>query len=143
MASERDLYYVAVKVFLEDKGRLFIFKDRYGGWDLPGGRIQRHEFRVLLESVIKRKMKEELGSAVRYRLGKPEIFMRHERREASLKRNVRIFAIGYPVLYTGGAIRLSREHTEYQWVPIAKLKPAKYFRGGWLEGVREYLRNRK
>ena len=46
--SERDLYYVAVKVFLERKGKLFIFKDRYGAWDLPGGRIQKHEFHALL-----------------------------------------------------------------------------------------------
>ena len=81
--SERDLYYVAVKLFLEYKGKLFIFKDRYGDWDLPGGRIQKHEFSVPLDQVIRRKMREELGNHVKYRLDKPVVFMRHQRLERS------------------------------------------------------------
>jgi predicted NUDIX family NTP pyrophosphohydrolase len=42
--AERDLYCVALKVFLEHNGNLFIFKDRYGDWDIPGGRIEMDEF---------------------------------------------------------------------------------------------------
>ena len=42
----KDLYFVAVKLFLEDKdGKLFIFKDRFGEWDLPGGRLRINEFK--------------------------------------------------------------------------------------------------
>ena len=64
MTSERDLYYVAVKVFLERDGEFFVFRDRFGDWDLPGGRIQKHEFDVPLEKIVERKLREELGTSV-------------------------------------------------------------------------------
>src|SRR3989338_4042264 len=79
---QKDLYNVAVKVFLEDgKGNLLITKDRFGDFDLPGGRLLPDEFSVPLEKVVERKMKEELGANVRYTLGEPVVFMRHERDE--------------------------------------------------------------
>jgi 8-oxo-dGTP pyrophosphatase MutT (NUDIX family) len=138
--SERDLYYVAVKLFLERKGKLFIFKDRFGDWDLPGGRIQKHEFHAPLDQVIKRKMAEELGSSARYKLGKPVVFMRHQRLERSTKKTVRIFAIGYRATLLSGNLGLSEMHTESLWVSIKSFNPKRYFEGGWLEGVQEYLR---
>lgn len=141
--SERDLYYVAVKAFLEKDGKFFIFKDKYGDWDIPGGRIQKHEFDVPLEQVLKRKMKEELGSQVKYSLGKPIVFMRHQRREETLGENVRIFAIGYQATLTGGKIRLSEQHTQSMWAPIKGFKPGDYFEGGWLKGVEDYLKFRR
>jgi 8-oxo-dGTP pyrophosphatase MutT (NUDIX family) len=141
--ERRDLYYVAVKAFLEKDGKLFIFKDRYGDWDIPGGRIQEHEFNVPLEQVMKRKMREELGGSVRYSLGKPVVFMRHERVEAMLKRKVRIFAVGYKATLLGGSIRLSDQHTESLWVPVKSFNPRGYFEGGWLNGVEEYLKLRR
>ena len=141
LCQSRDLYYVAVKAFLEDKGNLFIFKDSYGHWDIPGGRIQKREFSVPLEGILQRKIREELGASVRYRLGKPIIFMRHERKERGS--NVRIFAIGYNMTYLSGKIRLSKRHTKSIWVPIKDFNPNAYFKGGWLKGVKEYLAIRK
>ncbi len=141
--SYRDLWYVALKVFLERNGQFFIFRDKYGDWDIPGGRIQRHEFGVSFERIIARKLQEEVGPGVRYRLGKPAVFMRHERTEASLKKRVRIFAVGYTAKYVSGEIRLSPQHTEYRWVSRKTFKAGRYFRGGWLMGVREYVRQRK
>jgi len=141
--SERDLYYVAVKVFLEHKGKLFIFKDRYGDWDLPGGRIQKHEFRASFDQVIKRKMAEELGNSVQYKLGKPIVFMRHQRLERSSNSMVKIFAVGYRAAFLGGTIKLSGMHTESLWVPVRSFNPRPYFEGGWLTGVQEYLKLRR
>lgn len=142
MGNSRDLYYVAVKLFLEDKGRFFIFKDRFGAWDLPGGRIRKDEFAASLEKVIERKVREELGTSVSYKLGKPIVFMRHERREAMMPKRpkVRIFAIGYQAKFLGGDIKLSPEHTEYLWVSTKRFDPKRYFKGGWLKGVQEYLK---
>ncbi len=58
---EKDLYNIAVKMFLEDgKGNLLITKDRFGDFDLPGGRLLRSDFSVPLEKVVERKMGEEL-----------------------------------------------------------------------------------
>lgn len=138
----KDLYYVAVKLFLRWGDKLLIMKDIFGEWDLPGGRIRKDEFKAPLEKVIKRKVKEELGTSVKYLLGKPVIFMRHERREAVLsgKPKSRIFAIGYEARYNGGKINLGWVHNKFEWVSIRKFKPEKYFKGGWLEGVKEYLK---
>jgi ADP-ribose pyrophosphatase YjhB (NUDIX family) len=142
----KDLYYVAVKVFLKRGGDFLIFKDGFGKWDLPGGRIRHDEFKKPLESVIKRKLKEELGSSVKYKLGEPFVFMRHERKETMPHgpKTARIFAIGYHANFLGGTINLSSHHTKYEWAPIKTFRPKKYFEDGWLEGVRIFLaRERK
>ena len=142
----KDLYYVAVKVFLKRNGRFLFFEDGFGKWDLPGGRIRYNEFKKPLESVIKRKLKEELGCSIKYQLGEPFVFMRHERKETMPHgpKKARIFAIGYRAKFLGGTINLSSHHTKYEWASINAFKPEKYFEGGWLEGVRIFLaRERK
>lgn len=137
----KDTYYVAVKLFLERDGQLFIFKDKWGDWDLPGGRIRKQEFDFPLEDIISRKMKEELGEDATYALGEPIVFMRHERVEQSNedKPTIRIFAIGYSATLEGGEPRLGDHHVEMKWVDIDAFKPEDYFAGGWLKGVRDYL----
>jgi len=141
---DKDLYYVAVKVFLEDgKGNLFIFKDKFGDWDIPGGRLREADFETPLKAVAERKLREELGKATRYRLGEPKVFMRHERDEIlpdDKRGKRRIFAVGYQAEYLGGDIVLDNNHTESKWVRLSEFRPEEYFTGGWLEGVREYLR---
>lgn len=141
--SIRDLYFVAVKVFIERDGDLLIFKDRYGEWDIPGGRIQKHEFGTPLKNIIARKIREELGPAVKYRLGEPSIFMRHERYEVGTKKKVRIFAVGYSADYLRGEVKLSSQHSEYLWVSIKSFNPARFFKGGWLAGVKDFLKLRR
>ena len=39
--DQKDMYFVAVKVFLEKDNKLLILKDNFGDWDLPGGRIKK------------------------------------------------------------------------------------------------------
>lgn len=142
--EQKETYFVAVKIFLEKNGKLFIFKDNFGDWDLPGGRIKKDEFYAPLEDVVRRKMTEEVGAEVVYELGKPAVYMRHERVEhAPGNPTVRIFAIGYPATWQGGDVQLSGRHTESQWVDLDTFKPEDYFVGGWLTGVQEYLALRK
>jgi ADP-ribose pyrophosphatase YjhB (NUDIX family) len=137
----KDLYYIAVKVFLKRGPHFLIFRDGFGTWDLPGGRIRYEEFKKPLESVIKRKLKEELGSLIKYQLGTSFVFMRHERKEAMPHgpKQARIFAIGYHAKFLGGTIHLSSHHTQYEWAPIKTFQPQKYFEGGWLDGVKTFL----
>jgi len=141
--ENKDVYFVAVKVFLVDTaGKFLIVKDRFGDWDIPGGRLKENEFAISLGAVIERKIKEELGDALGYELGEPAVFMRHERDEIlsdGKKEKRRIFAIGYKALYQGGDIVLGKNHESYAWIPLENLQPEKYFTGGWLEGVKEYL----
>lgn len=139
--AQKDTYFVAVKLFLEKDGKLFIFKDKFDAWDLPGGRIKKHEFETPLKEIIKRKMIEEVGDELQYSVeSRPEVLMRHERIEASPGNpTVRIFAVGYRAQWESGEPKLSEAHTEMKWVDPTTFKPEEYFTGGWLKGVQEYL----
>jgi hypothetical protein len=143
MENGKDLYFVAAKVFLEDgKGNFLATKDKFGDWDIPGGRLRDVDFETPIEAVIQRKIKEELGDSVEYILGKPVTFMRHERNEvlSSGERSKRkIFAIGYQATYKSGDIKLGKNHERYEWLPVKTVEPKDYFTGGWLKGVEEYL----
>lgn len=137
---DKDKYFVAVKVFFEKEGKLLILKDNFGDWDLPGGRIKTDEFETPLPQIIERKMSEELGDSIKYKIGKPVVFMRHERIEKSPGNpTVRIFAVGYEGTLESGEIKLSERHPELLWVDPDDFKPEDYFKGGWLKGVKEYL----
>jgi ADP-ribose pyrophosphatase YjhB (NUDIX family) len=138
--DQKDTYFVAVKIFLERDGKFLVMKDNFGDWDLPGGRIRRDEFEVPLESIIARKMSQEVGPQVKYEIGKPLLFMRHERVEAAPGNpTVRIFAIGYSATWKSGEPKLSERHTEILWADPKTFKPEDYFKGGWLKGVKEYM----
>ena len=146
MSTEKDKYYVAVKVLLRRDNELLITHDIFGAWDIPGGRIRKNEFEEPLENVISRKIKEELGSNIKYEVGAPIVFFRHERLESALNKKVRIFAVGYEGRYVSGNIKLGDHHDKFEWVDALKFKPETYFEGGWLRGVKEYqdiLRNKK
>ena len=138
----KDVYFVAVKIFLQNKkGELLITKDRFGDWDIPGGRLRENDFDIPLEKVVERKMKEELGENISYQLGDVALFMRHERNEIlpSGGREIRrIFAVGYHATYRRGEIKLGGNHTEYVWVNLKEFIPENYFTGGWLKGIKEF-----
>ena len=137
---QKDLYFVAVKLFLRDGNKLLITHDIFGDWDLPGGRIRKNEFNKPLETVIERKMQEELGSGVSYSIGEPKVFFRVERQEQDLEgQTVRIFGVGYEAQYRGGEIELGSHHDKMEWVDVSSFDPEQYFTGGWLDGVKEYL----
>ncbi|MBI2047563.1 MAG: NUDIX domain-containing protein [Candidatus Sungbacteria bacterium] len=141
--GQKGTYFVAVKVFLEKDGKLLILKDNFGDWDLPGGRIKKDEFEVPLDQIIKRKMSEELGDDIKYTIGEPIVFMRHERVEqAPGNPVVRIFAVGYEGKLESGEVKTSKRHPELLWVSLSGFKPEEYFKGGWLKGVQEYLQFR-
>jgi 8-oxo-dGTP diphosphatase len=134
----KDLYFVAVKLLLRDGDKLLITHDVFGDWDIPGGRIKKDEFEAPLESVIERKIQEELGPNVKYKLGQIKVFFRHERKEQKLGEMVRIFAIGYEAEYLGGQVQLGDHHDKFKWVDLKTFQPEKYFTGGWLKGIQEY-----
>jgi len=139
-APEKDLYYIAVKLFLRDGNKLLITHDIFGDWDLPGGRIRKDEFNKPLESVIERKINEELGTEVKYQLGEPKVFFRVERQEHDQQGQiVRIFGVGYEAKYLGGVINLGEHHDQMEWADLKTFKPQDYFTGGWLTGVQEYI----
>ena len=136
---ERDLYFVAAKLLIRDEDKLLITHDIFGDWDLPGGRIRKEEFDAPLESVIHRKITEEIGSDFKYEIGDPSVTFRVERIEQTINEKVRIFAVGYAATYLGGDIKLGDHHDKYEWVDVRTFNPEDYFTGGWLKGVQDYL----
>ncbi len=103
--------------------------------------IKKSEFDTPLEKVIGRKMSEELGDGIKYKIGKPVVTMRHERVEdAPGNPTIRIFAVGYEATLLSGEPKLSSLFTESMWADIKTFQPEKYFKGGWLKGVEEYLK---
>ena len=140
MTDEKDLYYVAIKVLLRDGNNLLIVHDIFGEWEIPGGRILKSEFSVPLEKVLERKIREELGPSVQYKVGKPVTFFRVERIEQTdPPKQIRIFGIGFEAEYLSGEITLGKHHDKFEWVDVTTFQPEKYMTTGWLEGIQEYL----
>jgi ADP-ribose pyrophosphatase YjhB (NUDIX family) len=138
--EEKEQYLVAVKIFLKRDGKFFACKDKYGSWDLPGGRIRKDEFDAPMEQIIKRKMFEELGDGIEYRIEKPVVTMRHERIEdAPGNPKIKIFSVGYEATLLKGEPVLSDLFTESMWIDPKHFEPEKYFEGGWLKGVQDYM----
>lgn len=137
----KDVYFIAVKALLRDGDKLLITHDIFGSWDIPGGRIKKDEFEKPFESVLERKLLEELGGNIQYTIGEPKVFFRVERLEKGIDTKVRIFAIGYEVRYMGGEIQLGTNHDEYRWVNVNDFNPDELFADGWQTGLWDYLKN--
>ncbi len=107
------LYQVAFKILLR-RGKLVLWLKSSDTqfWDLPGGRINVGEEHTPLEKILAREVGEELGSQLRYRLGKPILqFHRPIRTTARYK-----FITVYNASYQNGSIKLSHEHSEVHWL---------------------------
>lgn len=139
----KDVYFVAVKALLRDGDKILLTHDIFNQWDLPGGRIKKDEFNKPLEKVLERKISEELGNNIKYKIGEPKVFFRVERTEhleTGGEMIVRIFAIGYEVEYLGGEIDLGKHHDKMEWLDVKTLSPADYLAQGWEIGLQEYIR---
>ncbi len=140
--KQKALFFVAVKLFLADKNRLLILKDKFGQWDLPGGRIKTNEFSKPFTTVLKRKITEELGSKVKFKLTQaPEIFIRHMRKEkVGSSKEAKIFALGFKAKLLKGKILLSPAHTTHLWANKKDILSGKFLTGGWLKGAIDYFK---
>jgi len=136
-----DTYHVAMKAFVRKGDEVLILTEAQdvGKADLPGGRIAIGEFDVPFDEILERELREELGADFRYRSNGPVAIFRHRRPEIAAlgKPEARIVMIGFEIEYLGGEIRLSDEHTECQWVPLADA-PA-MLPSGQADGMRKYL----
>ena len=132
------LYFVAVKIFLRDENKLLLTHDVWGNWELPGGRIQAHEFQKDLRGVVDRKLKQELGNNIGYSDLKPTgTFFQVSRVENDIP--VRIFAIGYEGKFQGGGIKLGDNHDKFEWFDIDNFNPLELQDNDWMRGLQDYL----
>ena len=100
-----ETFHVGLKVLLKKGDEyLFLTDAANGKLDLPGGRIDDNENDSPLSDII--------GREVKYELGCP-IFQYRARTKSSEPYR---FITVYSANYLGGVIRLSGEHSSYQWV---------------------------
>ncbi len=146
MHHEPDWYNVSLKVFLKnDKGKILALKSipdsaMEGFYDFPGGRINTDEFETDYEDLIKRELREELGSDVKFKLSiKPVSFGRHHYFSKRQNKEVRVLYLFFEAKYLGGEVTISHEHSGHDWLDLFKIKPEDYFILGPLEGVKRYI----
>ena len=113
MKRDYGIYHVGFKILLR-KGNRFLFlksaSKKY--WDLPGGRADNIEYKTPIKKIIEREVKEELGDKARYNLGK----IVFQYRRYSPNRKIYVFTTVYEAEYLSGEIKLSPEHSSYEWI---------------------------
>jgi 8-oxo-dGTP diphosphatase len=96
-------------VIVDEAGRVLVLRSRYADvWALPGGGLNRREH---LDTAVMRECQEELGVTVSVE-GLTGLYY-----HANISAYVAIFRCRI----LAGEIRLSHEHNEYRWVPMADL----------------------
>ena len=142
--NQNDLYQISQKAFIvNNKNQLFVAKsvaaERY---DIPGGRVDVHEYTNTLVDSLKREVREELGDEARLAFGDHPVCVERDYlwdkqlREWHYRR---VFYVLYEAEYLGGEIKLSHEHHHYQWVDIATFEPKDQFKPGLGRAVQHYL----
>jgi len=138
-----DNYQVSLKLFVKNQqGEVLILKNpshfshAAGFYDFPWGRIDVDEFQVSYFDILKREVKEELGSNIQVKLSiKPVSISRLE----NIKSRNRLFHIFFEARYISWEIQISEEHESYKWVKLDEIDLEKHFMSGMLEGVKNYL----
>ena len=144
-------FHISLKVILEnEKGEILGLKCKDekgpldGYYDFPGGRIDSNELDVAYEDIIKREMIEEIGKDAIYE-GKflcPVSTGKFKYFSHKLQKDNCIFMLFFKAKYLGGNILVSDEHKGFEWLDLKTDPPEKYFTLGFLDGIKEYLKNK-
>lgn len=117
MKRDYGIFQVGLKVLLRKGVKILLLRmnDDDNWLDLPGGRIDNVEYRMPLEKIIAREVREELGQKVKYVLGEPLFCFRRLRRGKSAS-PAYVFLVVYDAQWKAGDIKLSFEHSSYELV---------------------------
>jgi 8-oxo-dGTP diphosphatase len=104
---------VSFKLILRKNNKILALTESATGFlDFPGGRIEKNEIKLPIKDLFKREIVEELGRDVKYKIMGPAI--QYRRYNKYTKMHVLITA--YEAKYLSGQIKLSGEHSKYEWV---------------------------
>ncbi len=138
MAREIQKFQVSIKGFITKDDELLLVKSGNGReelWELPGGRYDVGEEEILPEAILQREIKEELGSDFRCRIAKPAHAWIRPLNDHF------VFLVGYDCKYESGTIKISSEHTEYQWVTKVSWRDLP-LAPGYAEALDQFWKNR-
>ena len=135
------LVYVGQKAFINKHGKVLVLKDpNYAvngnvGLDFPGG---KYRFGKNIFDELRREVTEETG--LKIKIGRPFVtWTNYKHKEADKSSRANVYCVGYLSEYVSGTIRLSDEHTDFEWVDeksyIKWKEDTQYF-----EALKEYFR---
>lgn len=103
------------KLILRKNNKILILTESETGFlDFPGGRIEKNEIRLPIKDLFRREITEELGKNVKYEILGPAI--QYRRYNKYTKMHALITA--YEAKYLSGDIKLSSEHSKYEWIDL-------------------------
>ncbi|MEK7583152.1 MAG: NUDIX domain-containing protein [Patescibacteria group bacterium] len=119
--TENQLFFVGQKAFIDKAGKLLVLhgkdSDSEAGEsnyiDLPGGRIQEDDGVNFFES-LRREVREECGLEIE--IGKPFCIYFRKLGARSRTPGMLVYNVGFQCAYKSGEVRLSYEHSGYEWV---------------------------
>ena len=138
------VFQVGLKILLRKGGKVLFLRMADGVYlDIPGGRIDNVEYRMPLEKVIAREVREELGGQIKYVLGKPLFHFRRARHKGAHPGFV--FCAVYDAEWKAGEIKISFEHKGYEWINSKKhlLKRADFGQEEEYRAFKKYFAGKK
>ena len=130
--SEMDtdkIFFVGQKAFIEKDGKVLVVFDPVLGLDFPGGKLKEDEPDP--EASLRREVREETGLEIE--IGQPFCVWTALIYSELKKRAKDLFLIGFKCTYKSGEVKISDEHTSFQWVDkdsykkLAKGKTESFF----------------
>ena len=121
---KNDTSTVAKAIILDNENRVLFLKrssyvEKYAGeWDLPGGHLKGNENLII---GLNREVQEETGLTI-----EEPVFL-------SKIENLHFFSANY----NSGKIKLSHEHTDYKFLDLKDLDPAKKFEKIAIETIKQ------
>jgi len=104
---------VSFKIILRKNNKILILTESATGFlDFPGGRIEKNEMKIPIKDLFKREVKEELGKNIKYKILGPVIQCRRYNKYTKMHALI----TAYEARYLSGQIKLSSEHSKYEWV---------------------------
>lgn len=142
---EKDFYQISLKLILKNsENKILALKaldnGTYAGfYDLPGGRINKNEFNMPFEKILQREVKEEIGHLSFKLTGlHPVALGKHKIKQHS--KEIHVLYLFFEGSYIKGGIKISDEHSGYEWLDFKKTNLKKYFKSGILEGIDAYFK---
>ena len=108
------LYQVATKLLLSNNNKILVLITPDGYLDFPGGRVDASERNSAWTDTLKREVAEEIGEDVTISIGQTLFVSKRQYTKAGTTHY--IAAIFFAGQYLGGAIKLSEEHQNYDWL---------------------------
>ena len=129
MIQNHQQFKVSLKILLKNKsGKILILKSASKKWfkdfwDLPGGRIDKKEVMTKFHKLIKREIKEEIGSNVKYKLRPDPVSLSKYRFPSS---SCTLYIL-FEAKFISGKIKISKEHLSYKCENLNKISIEKIF----------------